>query len=128
MDASSDERRDSFGPHPAIGRRYEHADLTTHRHRNRRVRRRTMLVEKAVRAIMEHYVQELDVPPETAEDFAREVARRLRTELGDEWSLEEAEEHAFAIAEKLFQELGAGGADDDSRGGEVGGDSGNDGR
>ena len=104
------ERGDSFGPHPAIGRRYEHADLTTHRYRSRRARRLTLLVEKAVRVVMQRYIHDLDVPPETAEDFAREVARRLRANVGFGWSPERAESRAHAIAEELFTELG----DDDA--------------
>ena len=100
------ERHQSFGPHPAIGRRYEHADLTTHRYRNRRARRLTLLVEKAVRAVMQRYIRELEVPPETTEDFAREVARRLRADVDSDWSLERAEARAHAIAEELFAELG----------------------
>ena len=99
------ERHDSFGPHPAFGRRYEHADLTTHRHRNRRARRLTVLVERAVRAVMQRYASDLEVPPEATEDFAREVARRLRADVDVDWTPEQAEGRAQAIAEQLFTEL-----------------------
>ena len=99
------ERHDSFGPHPAIGRRYEHADLTTHRHRNRRARRLTVLVERAVRAVMQRYARDLEVPPEATENFAREVARRLRADVDVDWTSEQAEGRAQAIAEQLFTEL-----------------------
>jgi hypothetical protein len=105
MSAAS-ERRDGFGLHPQIGRRYEHADLTTHRLRNRRSRRRTLLVERAVRSIMNEYARELEIQPAACEDFAREVARRLRAEVRPEWSPEEAERRARELAERLFDELG----------------------
>jgi hypothetical protein len=99
------ERHDSFGPHPAIGRRYEHADLTTHRVRNRRARRLTLLVERAVRTVMQRYARELEVPPEATENFAREVAHRLRADVYLDWTPEQAESRAHAIAEQLFAEL-----------------------
>ena len=105
MSGFSPERRDGFGLHPQIGRRYEHADLTAHRYRNRRTRRCTFLVEKAMQAVTQLYVRELDIQFEAFEAFAHEVARRLRSEVRAEWTLEEAERRAFAIAERLFEEL-----------------------
>jgi len=100
-----DDRRRGMNLHPGIGRRYEHADLTAHRHKTRKRRRMTLLVQRALRTMVDHYVQELEADPALFDDFAHEVGRRLRLEIQPEWTLEEAERHAIALAEALFEEL-----------------------
>ena len=93
--------------HPALERRYEHADLTSHRHKNRRRRRLTFLAERSLQAMVAHYAQELEAEPAEFEAFAHEVGRRLRLELEPEWTLERAEARALVLAEVLFTELEA---------------------
>lgn len=104
----SDDLRRGVMLHPSLGRRYEHSDLTAHRHKSRRRRRLTLLVEKSVHAMVARYAPELGVEPEQFEDFAHEVGRRLRLEARPEWTLQEAEARAIALAEQLFEELGGG--------------------
>ena len=105
MNRSEDHRRD-LTLHPSIGRRYEHSDLTAHRHKNRRRRRLAFLVEKSLHAMVAHYALELGARPEQFESFALEVGRRLRLEVRPEWTLEQAEARALSLAEALFEELG----------------------
>lgn len=93
--------------HPSLDRRYEHADLTSHRHKNRRRRRLTLLAEKALHSMVAHYALELEAEPAAFEAFAAEVGRRLRLELQPEWTLEQAEKRALVLAEALFVELEA---------------------
>lgn len=94
--------------HPGVGRRYAHADLTAHRHKNRRRRRLHLLVEKACRAMVRYHAAELQADPALFTGFAAEVARRLRVEVQPEWTLEQAERRALVLAEALFEELGGG--------------------
>ena len=105
MNRSEDHRRD-LTLHPSIGRRYEHSDLTAHRHKNRRRHRLTYLVERSLQAMVRHYARELGAEPEEFAHFAPEVGRRLRLEVRPEWTLEQAEARALALAEALFEELG----------------------
>ncbi|HZM16110.1 MAG TPA: hypothetical protein VFE28_08925 [Candidatus Krumholzibacteria bacterium] len=100
-----EERRRGLTLHPSLDRRYEHADLTSHRHKNRRRRRLTFLAEKSVQAMVAHYARELEAEPAEFEAFAAEVGRRLRLELQPEWTLDLAETRALALAEALFVEL-----------------------
>ena len=105
----SSDRRQDLTLHPGGERRYAHADLTAHRHKNRRRRRVTMLVEKSSRAMVRHYAAELQAEPALFTAFAAEVARRLRPEVQPEWTLEQAERRSLEIAEQLFDELGGAG-------------------
>lgn len=99
--------RSEMNLHPGIGRRYEHTDLTAHRHKSRKRRRMTLLVQRALRSMVEHYAAELDADVSLFEDFSHEAGRRLRQEVQPEWTLEEAERRALALAEALFEELDA---------------------
>ncbi len=105
----SEDRRHDVTLHLGVGRRYAHADLTAHRHKNRRRRRITLLVEKACRAMVRHYAAELQAAPPLFADFAAEVAHRLRAEAQPEWTLEQAEKRSLEIAEELFDELDSAG-------------------
>ena len=104
----SEDHRGDLTLHPSFGRRYEHSDLTAHRHKDRRRRRLTLLVEKSLHAMVAHYARELGAEPGQFEDFAHEVGRRLRLEVRPEWTLEQAQARALALAEALFEELDGG--------------------
>jgi len=106
MSDSPSRRRRSFGPHPDIGHRYERADLTSHRLRSPRQRRRALLLERVSAILVAYYARELDVDPKMVHDFAHAVAGRLRPEVQPDWTLDRAERRAFEIAEVLFDELG----------------------
>ena len=106
MSDSQSRRRRSFGPHPDIGRRYERADLTSHRLRSPRQRRRALLLERVSAILVAYYARELEVDPAEVHDFAHAVTDRLRPEVAADWTLDRAERRAFEIAEELFDELG----------------------
>lgn len=113
MSGSPPRRRRNFGLHPEFGRRYERADLTSHRLRSSRHRRRTLLLERVTGIIVAYYARELEVDPADVHDFAHAVADRLRPEVQLDWTLDRAERRAFEIAEALFEELSTEGATDD---------------
>lgn len=120
MSGSSSGRRRNFGLHPDFGRRYERADLTSHRLKSSRHRRRTLLLERVTRIIVAYYARELDVDPTDVHDFAHAVADRLRPEVQLDWTLDRAERRAFEIAEALFEELSSEeGASDAASGGDA---------
>ncbi len=105
---SGSSRRRGFGPHPEFGRRYERTDLTAHRMKSARHRRRTLLIERVYAILKAYYARELEVDASEVEDFAQAVTHRLRPEIQPDWTLDRAERRAFEIAEELFVELGAG--------------------
>jgi hypothetical protein len=109
--SSDDRRRRLSGLYPQMGRRYERADLTAHRHRSRSARRRALLLKTVFESIVVRYSKELQVEPAMVEDFAHVVASRLRTEVRADWSVEKAEARAYEVAERLFEELDAPGDD-----------------
>ena len=105
--SDSSRRRRGFGPHPEFGRRYERADLTAHRLKSARHRRRTLLLERVSGILVAYYARELEVDASEVTDFAHAVIHRLRPEIESDWTLDRAERRAFEIAEELFEELGS---------------------
>lgn len=96
----------SVGVHPEGGRRYKHFDLTTRPLKNRRVRRKAVLLHKALAIVDAHYADTLDEAEREALHDA--VLRLLRPKLRAEWSEPQAVASALDIAATLLDSLSDG--------------------